>query len=680
MSDRHSALAQLARGALGVALSAAATRGPLASKEMASLAEMVLTEGVARRAAPGAAALKAAEETRRAPPAASARRDSVESRPEAISFVSDAMTETRDAKTARESADHPQSRMAPASTDDADANANENISGSYPQKNHKISTKRREVAVPSSPIARVMGFGQLAVGLAAGTVAESARRAWRGAGVTTTSKNDANSKTGTRAEDSSTFAQANVSSESSESPESPAPSLVGDSVFLTEANAERLAVALCRMRGAALKLGQMLSIQDESVVPPAIARALERVREGADVMPASQLNGAVEAHLGKDWRAPNGLIENGGNVEVVEFSDEPLAAASIGQVHRATVRRAREDGSGTFENLEVCMKIQYPGVARSIHSDIDNLVRLVSMTDLLPRGLYVEHAVATAKEELTLECDYEYELASQEKMRALLADDPAWTIPRTIPELSSAGVLTTTFAPGVAIDKVACLSQSERDYVATQLLRATLRELFEFRFMQSDPNFANFLYCRETRALTMIDFGAAKTYPKPFVDEYLRMVVACAELDREGVIDASIKLGFLTGEEAAVLLDAHVEAGFQVGRPFRASKRTASDPSDPNENAEEIMYDFGENRDMTRRVAGLGKVMLKHRLTPPPAEAYSLHRKLSGSFLACMRLRARVPARALLMEAYRKYDFTNERAAETDAGENDTPTLRNAVA
>jgi len=678
MSDRASALAQLARGALGVALSAAATRGPLASKEMASLAEMVLTGGVARRAAPGAAALKAAEETRRAPPAASAPRDSVESRPEAVSFVSDAMTETRDAKTARESADHPRSRMAPASTT-ANANANED-DGSYPQNIHKTKVRRREVAVPSSPIARVMGFGQLAAGLAAGTVAESARRVWRGAAANSA----ANSRTESKAESmaASPFsADAPLHSSLHSSDESePAPtSLVGDSVFLTEANAERLAVALCRMRGAALKLGQMLSIQDESVVPPAVARALERVREGADVMPAGQLMGAVEAHLGKDWRAPNGSIENGGNVEVLAFSDEPLAAASIGQVHRATVRRALEDGSGKFENLEVCMKIQYPGVARSIHSDIDNLVRLVSMTDLIPRGLYVEHAVATAKEELTLECDYEYERASQEKMRALLADDPAWTTPRTIPELSSAGVLTTTFAPGVAIDKVASLSQAERDYVATQLLRATLRELFEFRFMQSDPNFANFLYCRETRALTMIDFGAAKAYPKPFVDEYLRMVVACAERDREGVIDASIKLGFLTGEEAAVLVDAHVEAGFQVGRPFQArTTRTVSDPNE-NENANEIMYDFGENRDMTRRVAGLGKVMLKHRLTPPPAEAYSLHRKLSGSFLACMRLRARVPARALLMEAYRKYDFTNE-AAETDEGENDTATLRSAVA
>jgi aarF domain-containing kinase len=211
--------------------------------------------------------------------------------------------------------------------------------------------------------------------------------------------------------------------------------LAGDSVFLTEANAERLAVALCRMRGAALKLGQMLSIQDESVVPPAIAKALERVREGADVMPASQLMEAIELHLGKNWRAPNGSIKDGGNVEVIAFSNEPLAAASIGQVHRATVRRlVRDANSGekenTFEDVEVCMKIQYPGVARSIHSDIDNLVRLVRMTDLLPRGLYVEHAVATAKEELTLECDYEYELRSQEKMRALLEGDPAWTAPR----------------------------------------------------------------------------------------------------------------------------------------------------------------------------------------------------------------------------------------------------------
>ncbi len=639
MSDRASALAQLARGALGVALSAAATRGPLASKEMKAVAEMVLTRGVARRAAQERAATKVAQETRdSARPIASASRHQSAAYAPAAS-----LTDATDAKVERAD-DALMPRIAPASTS-ASAETDSRDATS------KKKVRRREVAVPSSPLARVMGFGQLAAGLAAGTVAESARRAWRGAGGKTTgdvSSRRSSSPNSTLEDPTQTSDDLNdLNDDASNRSGSDTSLLAGDSVFLTEANAERLAVALCRMRGAALKLGQMLSIQDESVIPPAVARALERVREGADVMPASQLMEAIELHLGKNWKAPNGLLNDGGDVEVIAFSPEPLAAASIGQVHRATVRRLVHKADGrekTFEDVEVCMKIQYPGVARSIHSDIDNLVRLVRMTDLLPRGLYVEHAVATAKEELTLECDYEYELRSQDNMRALLEGDPAWSAPATVPELSSRGVLTTEFAPGIAIDKVASLSQSERDYVGTQLLRATLRELFEFRFMQSDPNFANFLYCPQSRRLTMIDFGAAKAYPKPFVDEYLKMVVACAERDREGVLQSSIKLGFLTGEEAGVLKDAHCEAGFQVGRPFQES--------------DEGMYDFTKNRDMTRRVAGLGKVMLKHRLTPPPAEAYSLHRKLSGSFLACMRLGARVPARALLFEAYAKYDFS----------------------
>jgi len=324
----------------------------------------------------------------------------------------------------------------------------------------------------------------------------------------------------------------------------------------------------------------------------------------------------------------------------VSFDEEPLAAASIGQVHRA-VYAPKVNGEESGGTLDVCMKIQYPGVARSIHSDIDNLMRLVSLTDLIPRGLFVEHAVKVAKEELTLECDYEYEKRSQLRMAEYLRDDPHWNVPDVIEDLCSKGVLTTTFAPGMAIDKASELPQEERDYIGTELLRITLRELFEFRFMQTDPNFANFLYDSPTRQLTLIDFGAAKDFPKQFVDDYLRMVVACAEGDRQGLVDASVALGFLSGDEPEVLIDAHCEAGFQVGRPFAA----------------EGSYDFAKNRDMTRRVAGLGKVMLKHRLTPPPQDAYSLHRKLSGSFLACMRIGARVPARDMLREMHANYTF-----------------------
>jgi aarF domain-containing kinase len=159
------------------------------------------------------------------------------------------------------------------------------------------------------------------------------------------------------------------------------------SSFITQSNAERLANALCRMRGAALKIGQMLSIQDETVLPPQIQSALERVRAGADVMPRRQLEKQLVAQLGRDWAS-----------QLSSFDWEPRAAASIGQVHAAVL----------LDGRQVAMKVQYPGVARSIESDVDNLMRLVSLANILPRGLFVESAVKVAKKELALECDYRW--------------------------------------------------------------------------------------------------------------------------------------------------------------------------------------------------------------------------------------------------------------------------------
>ena len=91
------------------------------------------------------------------------------------------------------------------------------------------------------------------------------------------------------------------------------------------------------------------------------------------------------------------------------------------------------------------------------------------------------------------------------------------------------------------------MPQAVRDAVGTLLLQLTLRELFEWRFMQTDPNWGNFLYDEAGGKLHLIDFGAAREFPVDFVDDYLNMVRACAEQDRQGVIDWSTRLGFLTG-------------------------------------------------------------------------------------------------------------------------------------
>jgi aarF domain-containing kinase len=138
------------------------------------------------------------------------------------------------------------------------------------------------------------------------------------------------------------------------------------------------------MRGAALKLGQMLSLQDETALPPSLSKALERVKQSADYMPKRQLEAQLVSQLGADWRS-----------KLLEFEEVPLAAASIGQVHRAKL----------LDGTEVAMKIQYPGVAESIDSDLSNLKRLVQMTNLLPPGLFVDKIIEVASVELKAECE-----------------------------------------------------------------------------------------------------------------------------------------------------------------------------------------------------------------------------------------------------------------------------------
>ncbi|KAG7673327.1 hypothetical protein Ndes2526B_g03232 [Nannochloris sp. 'desiccata'] len=467
----------------------------------------------------------------------------------------------------------------------------------------------RERAVPSNSFSRALGFAGLGASLIFGTAKDSVTRAWRGGG--SSSSSSSNSSGTTISDSGNTTANAAVYSS-----------------FLSESNAERLAEALCRMRGAALKLGQMLSIQDENVLPPQFQAALERVRAGADVMPRRQLEKVLNSELGSDWRE-----------QVQTFDEQPLAAASIGQVHGATMHDGRR----------VVMKVQYPGVAKSIESDVDNLMRLISVANLLPRGLYVENAVAVAKKELALECDYHYEAAAQARFAELVASDSYcaqnFRVPAVVPELSSQRVLASEWAPGIHIDKVAELSQKIRDSVGTRLLALTLKELYEWNYMQTDPNWGNFLYDPPTDLIHLIDFGAAKEYSPQFVAEYLEMVKGCAEKDSKAIVDRSTALGFLTGDESKVMLDAHVEAAIAVGTPF----------------AFDGNYDFGAHGALTKRVTELGAVMLKHRLTPPPDESYSLHRKLSGAFLACIKLRARVPCRELFYVAYRKHHERSSR-------------------
>lgn len=446
----------------------------------------------------------------------------------------------------------------------------------------QLSDRARERRVPASRISRLASFGGLAVGLGLGALAEVAKKSLPGG---------------------------HLQSESS--------SQLGSSPFLSEANAERIVQTLCTVRGAALKVGQMLSIQDNSLISPQLQRIFERVRQSADFMPRWQMLKVLEEELGKDWKD-----------KLASLEEVPFAAASIGQVHQGVLR----DGT------EVAVKIQYPGVAQSIHSDVQNLLTVLRMSTALPEGLFAEQSLQALQQELAWECDYCREAACAQSFRQLLADDPFFRVPAVIKELCTTRVLGMELAGGVPLDQCQGLSQDIRNQICFQLLRLCLRELFEFRFMQTDPNWANFLYDASSHQVTLLDFGASQEFGTEFTDHYIEVVKASADGDRDRVLQKSRDLKFLTGFETKAFSDAHVEAVMILGEPFAAPGP----------------YDFGVG-DTARRIQGLIPVLLQHRLRPPPEETYALHRKLAGAFLACARLHAHIACRDLFQDTYHRY-------------------------
>ncbi|OAV89561.1 Atypical/ABC1/ABC1-A protein kinase [Puccinia triticina 1-1 BBBD Race 1] len=452
-------------------------------------------------------------------------------------------------------------------------------SSTEPDEKSKSSTEDRisplrASRVPSSRLGRLFHYGGLAAGIGWGTASEALRR------TATGHQNDSHP------------------------------------LALSEANVRRLVDKLTKMRGAALKLGQFLAIQDAKILPPQIEEVLVKVQCTADYMPFDQAGTVLTQALGNDWLQ-----------KFDSFNEVPFAAASIGQVHAARVA----DGEKGF--IKAAVKVQFPGVYESIQSDLSYLSVLASTTSILPKGLFLSKSIEVLGQELKDECDYTREARYGKRMGEYLKDDPRFTVPRVFDHLSTKMVLTTEFMSGTSLRQAAKWSQALRNKIGHDVLELCFREILHFRLMQTDPNWSNFLWNEDTQQIELIDFGATREYSEKFIDAYLKLLKAGIDGSRADCIEASIELGYLTGNECETMLDAQYKSVKALGEPFRA---TSQQP-----------YDFAQQT-VTDRVRAEIPTIVRLRLTPPPIETYSLNRKLSGMFLLCNRLGSKIDCHTIL--------------------------------
>ncbi|GGO83358.1 ubiquinol-cytochrome c reductase [Marinobacterium nitratireducens] len=429
-------------------------------------------------------------------------------------------------------------------------------------------TNRAKAArVPQSRLSRLAGLGSLAGGIAGNLLVEGGRQLVRG-----------------------------------ERPE-----LMN--LLLTPGNMSRLADRLARMRGAAMKVGQLLSMDAGTVLPPELAQVLARLQADAEFMPQAQLFSVLEANWGKDWEQ-----------DFSRFSFRPIAAASIGQVHEAR----------TVDAEHLAVKVQYPGVRRSIDSDIDNVCSLLRMSGLLPAELDVAPLIEEARLQLKREADYRREgeqLSAYGEMLSRFRNRDRVRLPLYHAKRSTADILCMSFMQGQPLEARVRHRSDEADRLMTLLLDLFFAELLEFQSVQTDPNPANYRVDTESGDLILLDFGAVRAFSPAFVRGYRRAIEAAVSEDRRALREALEALGFFHRGSEVANLDVVLDIFVLAAEPLRSPGA----------------YDFGSS-DLARRIQSRGMSVSRDPAAwhTPPADVLFLHRKMGGLYLLASRLGARV--------------------------------------
>jgi predicted unusual protein kinase regulating ubiquinone biosynthesis (AarF/ABC1/UbiB family) len=384
--------------------------------------------------------------------------------------------------------------------------------------------------------------------------------------------------------------------------------------------AAMLTKELGELKGSLMKAGQMLSVYGEHFLPPEVNQLLKTLQSDSAPVEWEEMKKVLTRQLGKEKLA------------LLEIEEEAIGAASLGQVHRARIKKTGE---------EIVLKVQYPGVDKAIDGDIKTLRRVLALTEWLPKLPTTDELFAEVKSMLKNELDYERERENLDFFREKLAQDPAFVLPRPIPQFSTKRVLAMSLELGSTVDskEVAALSQERRNELARAALDLYFRELFVWQRVQTDPHFGNYRVRinKNQDQFLLYDFGAVREVPEAFMTKYRMMLRGLFYANRAEFETGAEGMGIMMASDPPELKDLFYELCAAIVEPF----------------ADNEIFDWKKN-DLPQRVSKISwEIFKRFPLRAPPREVVFLDRKMAGMFTFMTVLSAKINARAVL-EPYLK--------------------------
>lgn len=375
-----------------------------------------------------------------------------------------------------------------------------------------------------------------------------------------------------------------------------------------EKYASDIADELNVMKGSFMKAGQMLSLLGGSFLPEEAHKILKSLENKSSFLEWEQ----IKKQIPTAW------------LDELEINQEPLAAASLGQVHLFT-----ED------QKDYAMKIQYRGVRKAIKNDVKALKLFMNALNLLPKEIDLNQVYKEIEEMLTEETDYLHEVKNTEKFEQKLIPFPIFKVPKVNHKFSNEDIITTEYLEGHSLHDLESLNLSEeqRNHLGREFMRLLFLELFVFEEIQTDAHFGNYLLITEPELRWgLLDFGATKVPGKDFIKHYQELVILLSKKDREAFIDKLKEMGYISKEKASDL-DLFWEYANIIGAPFY-----------------EEVYDWGKTDLSIQIYEYIPKIIKSISVGNPPSDSVFIDRKIAGVYFILQKLKARFDVNQLLNE------------------------------